>query len=136
MIFFFPSFSAFPNVYWLEKVAKVVVFNFLNCFSIFWNFLLRVGKELIGTIFFFFCFLFSLFLGLPQHILAWKEATMVFFNFFEFFCDFFWIFYCGLGRYSLERLYLFFLFLSVSQLIFAWKEAVMLFFFNFLLLVW
>ena len=53
---------------------QVDLFNFLNCFSIFWNFLLRVGKELIGTIFLFFFilffFLFSLFLGLPQHILA------------------------------------------------------------------
>ena len=81
--------------------------------------------------FFLFLFFFPLFLGLRQLILAWKEATMVFFNFFEFFCYFFWIFYYGLGRNSLERFFFVFffpLFLGLPLLILAWKEATMVFF--------
>ena len=97
----------------------------------FLNFLLRVGQELIRMIF-FFVLLFSLFLGLPQHIFAWKEATIVFFNFFLNFLPFFLIFYYRSGRNSLERFFLFSLFLSLSQLILAWKDAVIVFFFSFL----
>ena len=52
--------------------------------------------------------LFSLFLGLPQHILPRKAAIIVFFNFFLLF---FGIFYYELGRNSSER---FFFSLSLS----------------------
>ena len=50
---FFSLFLGHSQLILAWKVAKIVVFNFLNFFAIFWNFLLRVGKELFGTIFFF-----------------------------------------------------------------------------------
>ena len=58
----------------------MVFFNFLNFFAIFLEFCItrHVGAERK--------FLFSLFLGLFQPILASKEAIIVFFWFFEFFC--------------------------------------------------
>ena len=124
--FFFFIFIGLSQLILAWKVAKMVVFNFLNFFCyFFWIFCYESGRNSSER---FFIFLFSLFLGLPQLILASKEATMVFFNFFEFFCYFFLIFYYGSGRNSLERFFLFSLFLSLSQLILAWKDAVMLFF--------
>ena len=59
---------------------------FLNFLLFFLNFLLRVGLELIGTIFFSLSYsafpnLFSLFLDLPQHILPRKAAIIVSSNF-------------------------------------------------------
>ena len=79
-------------------------------------------------------FLFSLFLGLPQRILARKVAIIVFSNFLNFFTFFFAIFHYGSCRNSSERFILFyfiiffFLFLGLSQLILAWREAIMVFF--------
>ena len=93
----------------------------------------------------FFLFLFSLFLGLPQLILASKEATIVFFNFFVIFFEF-----SPTGRVGTHRndffLFLFSLFLGLSQLILAGEVAKMVvfsfffliffaFFWNFLLRV-
>ena len=48
---------------------------------------------------------------------------MVLFNFFEFFCYFYGIFYYALGRNETERQYLFFFFLGLFQPILAWNEA-------------
>ena len=123
-------------------------------------------------------FLFFLFLGISQPILAWNEAITVFFNllnffaiflefslkrqggtkqndnfyflsepfptnfgmksrhngifqFSEFFCYFFGIFYYALGGNETERQFLFSLFLGLFQPILAWKEAI-IGFFNFL----
>ena len=56
---------------------------------------------------------------------------MVFFNFFEFFCYFFGIFYYALGRNETERQYLFSFFLGLFQPILALYEAILAFF-NFL----
>ena len=56
---------------------------------------------------------------------------MVFFNFFEFFCYFFGIFYYALGRNQTERQYLFSFFLSLFQPIPALNDAILAFF-NFL----
>ena len=53
---------------------------------------------------------------------------MVFFNFFEFFCYFFGIFYYALGRNETERQYLFSFFLSLFQPILALNEAILAFF--------
>ena len=76
-------------------------------------------------------FLLSLFLGLSQPILAWKESIMFFFfffNFLNFFSYFFGVFYFGSGRNSSKRFFfLFSLFLSHSHPILAWKEAMMVF---------
>ena len=78
--FFFHSFSAFPNLFWLQK-------KLWWCFLIFWIFcfffLIFYYRSARNTLERFF--LFSLFLGLSQPMLAWKEAMMVFSNFFEFF---------------------------------------------------
>ena len=53
---------------------------------------------------------------------------MVVLNFFEFFFDFFGIFYYALGRYETERRYLFSFFLSLFQPIMALNEAILTFF--------
>ena len=53
---------------------------------------------------------------------------MVFFNFFEFFCFIFGIFYYPLGRNKTERQYLFSFFLGRFQPILALIEAVLAFF--------
>ena len=71
-------------------------------------------------------FLFPQFLGLFQAILAWNEATMVFFVFFFF--SFFGIFYYPSGKNGMERKFLFFLFLCLFQPILAWNEVTMVFF--------
>ena len=109
--FYFLSFSAFQNLFWLEKFPKLWFLVFFNFFCYFLEFSITSWVGTHRNDFFFF---FPLFLGHPQLILAWKEATMVFFNFFEFFCYFFLIFYYRLGRNSLERFFLFFFFFSFS----------------------
>ena len=72
--YYFLSFSAFPILFWLEMKLWL-------CFLIFWiflvflfNFLLRVGKEQIATIF----IIFSLSRPFSHSILAWNEAMSVF----------------------------------------------------------
>ena len=112
--FLFSLFLGLSQLILAGKVSKMVVFSFFNFFCYFLEFSIM---SLVGTHrndFFLFLFFFPLFPGLRQLILAWKEATMVFFNFFEFFCYFFWIFYYGLGRKSMEQFFLFFFFLSFS----------------------
>ena len=53
---------------------------------------------------------------------------MVVLNFFEFFCNFFGIFYYALGRNETERQDLLSLFLGIFQPILALNEAIMVFF--------
>ena len=78
-----------------------------------------------------------------QPILDWNKAIMVFFNFFQFYCYFFGIFYYASSKdetkqyflFSLSQsfptYFLFSLFLSLFQPILAWNEAIKVFF-NFL----
>ena len=62
----------------------MVFFRFLNFFCyLFLNSPIRVRWELIGTI-----FLFSLFLGLAELVLARRDALMRFYNFFDVFAIF------------------------------------------------
>ena len=56
--FNFLSFSAIPNLFWPEKLPKCWFLIFLIFLPFYFNFLLRVGYELIGMIFFFSYFLF------------------------------------------------------------------------------
>ena len=58
---------------------------------------------------------------------------MVFFNFFQFYCYFFGIFYYASSKDEMKRYFLFSLFLSLFQPILAWNEAIKVFFnfFNF-----
>ena len=79
-LFFFSLFLGHSQLILAWKVAKMLVFNFLNFFAIFFEFSITGQVRTHRND--FFLFWFSLFLGLPQLILAWKEATMVFFNFF------------------------------------------------------
>ena len=83
--YYFLSFSAFPILFWLEMKLWL-------CFLIFWIFLVFLFN------FFYYglarntlqrFLLFSLFLCLSHSILAWKEATLVFSNFLNFFAIFF-----------------------------------------------
>ena len=80
--FYFHSFSTFPNLFWLEKKPSwcFLIFFFSYFFGI-----LYAGSGKNSTELFF---LFSLFQSYSQPILAWKEATMVFFNFLNFFAIF------------------------------------------------
>ena len=79
--FLFLSVSSFSNLFWLE--LRMVFFNFLNFFSIFFEFsiTLRVVTKRKDNF-------YSLFLSFFQPILAWNEATMVFLNFFAIFLEF------------------------------------------------
>ena len=52
---------------------------------------------------------------------------MLFFNFFEFFCYFFGIFYYALGRNETERQYLLSFFPSLFQPILALNDAILAF---------
>ena len=109
--FFFLTFSAFHNLFRLEKKLRWCFQIFWIFLLFFWYFLLRVGKGHIGKIF----FLFSLFLGLSHPIFAWKEALMVFSKFLNIFLYFYIIFYSRSGRNPSERFFFFFFyFLSFS----------------------
>ena len=80
----------------------------------------------------------SSFLILLQPMVAWNGAITLFFNFFEFFCYVFRIFYYALGRNETERQFLFSFFLGLFQPILASNEAILAFFdfLNFLQFFW
>ena len=81
--FYFPSFSAFCILFWLEMKPQPYFLIFLIFWLFYLNFLLRVGQERNGTI--TFIFLLSI---IFQPILAWNESLMIFFNFYYFFAIF------------------------------------------------
>ena len=93
--FYFFSFSALSNLFWLERKPKwyILIFSILLLF--FWNFQFRVGLERNETIIFIFSFshLFQTYFGL-------KRIHNCIFYFFEFFCYFFGIFYYASGWYE------------------------------------
>ena len=124
--FYFLSFSAFSRLFWIEMRPSWYLLNIFNFFSIFLEFSImhRVGTERNDN---FYFRAFSVFTNQK----AWNEVTMVFFNFFVFFCHFFGIFYHASGKNRMEGLFLFSLFRSLFLSIFAWNEATMVFF-NFL----
>ena len=99
--FYFLSFPAFSNLFWLIMKPHwyfLILWFFL---LFFWNFLQHIGQERNGTI-----FLFSLFLSLFQPILDWNEAVMVFFKFFLIFLLFFFgIFYYTNGTERNDNFY-------------------------------
>ena len=80
MIIFIISLSQpFPTDYGLKR-SQNGIFLIFRIFQLFFlNFKLCVWTERIGTIIFF-----SLFLGLPQSILDWKEVIMYILNFLNF----------------------------------------------------
>ena len=87
LFFFSPLFLGLPQLILAWKDATMVFSNFFEFFAIFFEFSItgRVGTH--WNDFFFLSYsafpnLFSLFLGLPQHILPRKAAIIVFFNFF------------------------------------------------------
>ena len=73
-------------------------------------------------------FLFSLFPGLFQPILARNDAIMDFYHFFHFFANFFGIFYYSLHWNGTKRQFLFSPFLGLFKPILSWKEAITGFF--------
>ena len=73
LFFFFLSFLAFPYLFWLGKMQQWCFLIFLNIFAIFFNFLLRAGQELIGTIFFF-----SLTQPFPTYFLSFSAFPNIF----------------------------------------------------------
>ena len=94
----------------------------------FWHVLLRVVSERNKPI----TFIFSPSRCFPQKF-GWKSSQNVIFQFFKFFCYFFGIIYCALGRDETKRQYLISFFLGIFQPILALNEAILAFFnfFNF-----
>ena len=109
-----------------------MVFFIYFFFFVFCNFLgipySRLGKNSSERFFFF-----SLFLGHSQPILIWKEAIMVFFNFWNYFAIFLEFFIPGqVGTHIKDFFFFFFsFFLGLSTLILDRKVAIVVFF-NFL----
>ena len=78
--FYFLSFSAFSNLFWLVMKPNwyfLIFWIFFYFLGIFYYALGRDGTERE--------FLFSLFHRIFQPILAWNNAIMIFFNIFNFF---------------------------------------------------
>ena len=122
IIFIFPFFQSIPTYYSLKWSQNGIVI-FSEFFSIFFLiFYYATGRNETER-----QFLFSVFLGLFQPILAWNEATMVFFNFFLFF----WNFQLLVRLERNRTIVLFSPFLCVSPLSLAWNEAIIVFY-NFL----
>ena len=90
-IFIF-SLWAFSVLFWLEMKPQLYFFDFFEFSSLFLEFSITnpIGWERKHNFYFF------LFLGIFQPILAWNEATTVFFYFFIFFL-FFWNFLFPVG---------------------------------------
>ena len=120
--FYFLSFSAFSNLFWLEMKPQRYFLIFLIFMLFYWNFLLCVGREPNGTI----TFIFLLSHPFPSYFgLKWILNDI--FSFLQFF----WIFYYASGRNEMERKFLFSSFLGLFQSTLAWNEAVIVLF-NFL----
>ena len=132
MIFCILSLSRpFPINFGLKRSYDGVLL-FFEFFCNFFGILYSGSGRNPSERFFFFKILFSLFLGLSQPILAWKEAIMLFFNFLNLFFYFFGIFYSGSGRNTMEWFFIFyfFYFLSFSVLTIPfWLEKKLLRFF-------
>ena len=107
LLFYFHSFSAFLNLFWLEEKQYRCFLIFFNFFEIFLGILYSGSGRNSSERFFFFFFTFSQ--PFPSYF-ALKEAITVFFNFFGYF---FGILNYGLTKNSLER---FFSFLSFSTI--------------------
>ena len=124
-VFFFLSFSAFPNLFWLGKKQHWCFLIFLNFFAnFFWIFYYGSGRNSLERFSFFLSYsafpnLCSLFLGLPLHILPWKEAIIVFsifLNFFTIFLEFSITNRVGNPRNDFFLFFYFFYFLSFSAI--------------------
>ena len=127
--FYFLHSSAFSNLFWLGMKPQRYFLIFWFFFSLYVIFYCLPGKN--GTE---RQFLFFLFLGLFQPILAWNEAITVSFNLLNFFSILFWIFSYASGRNWTKRNdNFYFLSLSLFQPILARNDAIMDFyhFFNF-----
>ena len=73
----------FPTYFGLKWIRSSIFLIFCVFLLFFWIFQLRIKLERNGTI----IFIFSLFQHF-QHILAWNDRIMVFFNIFNFFAIF------------------------------------------------
>ena len=123
--FYFLHSSAFSNLFWLGMKPQWYFLIFWFFFRFFFGiFYYLSGKNGMKR-----QFLFFLFLGLFQPILAWNEAITVPFNLLNFFAILFWIFSYASGRNGTKRNdYFYFLSLSLFQPILAWNDAIMVFF--------
>ena len=96
--FYFLSFSAFFNLFWLEMKPYWYFLIFWNSLLFYWNFLLRVVEERNGLI----IFIFSLSRPFPTYFgLKWGRNGI--FRFFEFYCYFFGILNYASGRNETSR---------------------------------
>ena len=84
--FYFLSFSAFSNLFWLKMRPEWYFFIFQFCCYFFGIFYYGTGRNRMER-----QFLFSLFLILFKPILASNEAIMVFCNFLNFFGIFYYM---------------------------------------------
>ena len=91
--FYFLSFPAFSNLFWLIMKPHWYFLIFWIFFLFFWNFLLHIGQERNGTIF----FIFSLSQTPPTYFgLKWggNGIVLIFWIFLQFF---FWNFLLHIG---------------------------------------
>ena len=116
-MFFFPSFSAFPNLYWLEKLPKWWFLFFWIVLLFFGIFYYELGRNSSER--FFFIFFFLSFSAFPNLFWLGKKQQWCFLIFFEFFCYFFWISITGRVGIHWNDFFFFSLLLSLSQLIFS-----------------
>ena len=96
--FLYMSFSAFPNLFWLEEKPY-------SCFIILWIFFFyfffefsimgRVGIDRNDN------FYFHSFSAFPPPVLAWRDAVIVFYSFVNFFAIFF--LFSISGRVGIDR---------------------------------
>ena len=82
--FYFLSFSAFSNLFWLEWSHKGIYYFYGFCCYFLGIFNYGSGRN--GSEQYF---LFSVFFTLLLRILDWKDPIMVFFNFFAMFLEFY-----------------------------------------------
>ena len=104
--FYFLSFSAFCNLFWLEMEPQRYFLIFLIFRLFYWNFLLHVGQERNGTI----TFIFLLSHSFPVYFCL-KSILKDIYYFLKFFCYFFRIFFYTSCRNEIELKFLFSLFL-------------------------
>ena len=109
--FYFLSFSAFSNIFWLGMKSQWYFSISWIFLLFFWNFLLPIGKERNKTI----IFIFSLSQPFPTYFgLEWSRNVI--FQFFEFFCYFFGIFYYGSSKNESVDNFYFLSFTAFSKL--------------------
>ena len=122
--FYFPYFSSFSDLFWLEMSHYRISFIFWIFYYFYGIFYYTSGRNETKRNDNFYFLSFPAFSNLFWLIMKPQWYFLIFWIF----CYFFGIFYYTSGRNETEQYYLFSLFLSLFQLILASNEAVMVLF--------